>query len=233
MQTSTLNPMQTPSRLHILGTDQLGRDILSRLLYGTQHTLFVALLSTSVAVIPGLLLGVSAGMAKGWVDRFITILVNALLAFPSLIFALVILSLLGQGSWQLALATGGAQIALYARITRSATLSIINFGFIESAQAIGVSKTRLMLRYILPNAQPTLIGYGGLVFSYSMINSAALSFLGLGGEPGLPDWGVMLAEGREAFRIAPWVSLAPGLAITLTVWAVHTLVDRLIQPTSL
>jgi len=233
MQTNIRHTAQPPSVLHLFGTDQLGRDIFSRLLYGTRHTLLVAALATAFAVIPSLLLGVGAGMSRGWVDRFVMIFVNAFLAFPSLMLALVILTLLGQGTWQLAFATGGAQIALYARIARSATISILSFGFIESAQAVGVGKIRLLLRYILPNAQPILIGYAGLVFSYNMINSAALSFLGLGGEPGIPDWGVMLAEGREAFRFAPWVSIAPGVAITLTVWAVNRLVDRLITPTSL
>jgi peptide/nickel transport system permease protein len=229
MQTNTDQITQPPSSAHLLGTDQLGRDVLSRLLHGGQRTVSVALLATGFAIIPGLILGLLTIIGGKSVDRLLMVLMNALLAFPSLLLALVVLAVLGQGAWQLALATGLAQVGYYARIARSAFLAVETQAYLESARALGVQTPRLLLRYYLPNARSTLIGYAGLIFSYSIINSAALSFLGLGGEPGVPDWGVMLADGREAFRTAPWVGFAPGVAISLLVWASTSFADRLIK----
>ncbi|MDX1995190.1 MAG: ABC transporter permease [bacterium] len=229
MQTNTDEITQPPSHVHLLGTDQLGRDVLSRLLHGGQRTLAVAFLASLFAVLPGLLFGLIAVAGGKTVDRLLMVLVNAVLAFPSLLLALVVLTVPGQGSWQLALATGLAQAGYYARVARSAFLAVETQAYIESARAIGLRWPRLVLRYYLPNARSNLIGYAGLVFSYSIINSAALSFLGLGGEPGVPDWGVMLADGREAFRTAPWVGLAPGVAISLLIWMCTSVADRLIK----
>jgi peptide/nickel transport system permease protein len=218
---------QPPDTGHPLGTDGLGRDVLSRVLYGGQRTLLVASLATLVAALPGLLIGLSVGAASAQIDRIGTIVINSLLAIPALVLALVILTVAGQGAWQLALATGFAQIAAYAQVTRAATRSVRAAGFVEGAAAIGATWSRIVFGHILPNASPTLLSYTGVVFSYSIINSAALSFLGLGGQPGIPDWGVILAEGRDVFRTAPWVAIVPGLAITVVVMSVNTLVDKL------
>jgi len=229
MRTDPASQLQPPGEGHPLGTDLLGRDVLSRVLYGGQRTLVVAALATIIAVIPGIVLGLLAGTSGGRLDDVIGLLLNALLAFPSLILALVVLTLLKAGILPLALATGIAQVASYARVTRSAVIAVRGMGYVEAARAAGASDWHLTINHILPNIQTPLLAYMGVVFSYSILNSAALSFLGLGGEPGVPDWGVILAEGRTAFRAAPWIGIAPGLAITATVWAVNRLADQLTE----
>lgn len=227
MQTETAAQLQPPSGEHLFGTDLLGRDVFSRALYGGQRTLLIAVLATAAAVVPGTLVGLVAGAKAGKLDAIIVMLLNALLAFPSLMLALVALTLLGTGILPLAIATGVAQMASYARVARSAAIAVRTMGYVEAAYGFGATGWHIMSDHILPNVRMTLLTYAGVVFSYSVLNSAALSFLGLGGEPGVPDWGVMLAEGRMAFRAAPWIGFVPGLAITATVWAVNRLADDL------
>jgi peptide/nickel transport system permease protein len=219
--------LQPPGREHLLGTDLLGRDVLSRVLYGGQRTLLAAVLATVTAVCPGLLIGLLTGINPGWIDKIITALLNAVLAFPGLVLALVVLTLVGVGIVPLALAVGGTQIAPYARVTRSAVMAVRSMEYVLAAEALGATRRQIVSRHILPNIQPTLIAFSLVVFSYSILNGAALSFLGLGGEPGVPDWGVMLAEGRAAFRAAPWIGFAPGVAITATVLILSNLADWL------
>lgn len=221
MQTDPLNALQPPSGSHLLGTDALGRDVLSRALYGGQRTLLITSAATLVTVSLGSVLGVAAGITNGWRSQIPGAVTNALLAFPSLLLALVILTLLGIGGAPLALASGLSQAGTFARVTHSAILSIRSALYVEAASALGAPRLWVLRFHILPNIQPALLAYSGVVFSYNLLNSAALSFLGLGGEPGIPDWGVMLAEGRAALRAAPWISLVPGLAITLTVIALN------------
>lgn len=217
--------LQQPGSAHLLGTDYLGRDVLSRTLHGGRLTLLTAGAATLIAIIPGTLIGLLAGLRWRWLDGTVNILLNALLAIPMLMLALLFVAALGQGMLTLALATGAAQIAAHARVVRSAVLVVSQSTFVEAAYAMGARKRYIILRCILPNVLPVLLTYAAVVFSYSLLNSAALSFLGLGGEPGIPDWGSMLADGRFAFRSAPWVALAPGTAITLTIMAVNNLVD--------
>ncbi len=227
MKTDSAIQLQPPGRAHWLGTDLLGRDVLSRVLYGGQRTLLIAALGTLLAVAPGILIGLVAGMFGGKLDTAIVTALNALLAFPGLLLALVVVTVLGSGILPLAMATGFSQAAPFARITRSAVITVRGMGYVEAAQASGANRLHITRYHVLPNVQMTLIAYAGVVFSYNILNSAALSFLGLGGEPGVPDWGVMLAEGRTAFRAAPWIGFAPGVAITVTVWAVNRLADKL------
>jgi ABC-type dipeptide/oligopeptide/nickel transport system permease subunit len=224
MQTSDAQ-LQPPGGDHLLGTDLLGRDVLSRALFGGRRTLLIAFLATMLAVASGTLLGLLAGTVGGKLDATILSLLNAMLAFPSLVLALVVLTLLGAGIVSLAVATGMAQVASYARVTRSAVIAVRSMGYVEVAHALGATRPHIMSNHILPNIGRTLLAYAGVVFSYTILNAAALTFLGLGGEPGIPDWGVMLAEGRTAFRVAPWIGLVPGLLITVTVWAVNRLAD--------
>jgi peptide/nickel transport system permease protein len=224
MQTDPANQLAPPSRVHLLGTDLLGRDVLSRALDGGQHTLLIAALATGIAVIPGVLLGLLA-LSRA-VDRAVTVLTNAVLAFPGLLLALLVLTLVGQGAVALALATGVTQIAPCARVIRAAVISLRSSGYVEAARSLGANNLRLIATHILPNILPTVLAYTGVIFAYTILNSAALSFLGLGGQPGIPDWGVMLYEGRQAFRVAPWIAFAPGLAITLTVMLVNRAADH-------
>ena len=225
MSTTAGPALQSPNSENLLGTDLLGRDVLSRVLYGGRRTLVVAAEATLIAVLPGLLIGVTAGTAGRRVNRFITVFINSWLAIPALIMALVVLTLLGSGVEQLAIAVGIAYIAVFAQVIRSATLSVRSAGYIEAAQALGATGRHIVIRHITPNVRPTLYSYTGVIFSYSILNSAALSFLGLGGDPSIPDWGTILADGRLTFQVTPWVAVAPGLLIVMTVMAVNRLAD--------
>jgi peptide/nickel transport system permease protein len=225
MLTDTARQLEPPNREHILGTDTLGRDVFSRLVHGGQRTLVITLLATGLALVIGCGMGIASGMSGGWFDDALSVVTNALLAFPSLLAALIVLTLMGGSAISLAVATGFAQIAPCARISRAAVLGIRSMGYVEAARASGASRFYIVRYAIFPNIYPTLFTYAGVTFSYCLLNSAALSFLGLGGQPGIPDWGVMLAEGRMALRAAPWVGIAPGLAISITVWLVNSLTD--------
>lgn len=225
MRTEPARQLETPGNEHLLGTDLLGRDVLSRALVGGQHTLLIAAAATLIAVAPGVLLGLLSVFSAA--DRIVGVLLNALLAFPGLLLALLLLTLLGQGALPLALATGCTQIAPCARVVRSSVVSVHALGYVDAAQALGATRLRIVTRHILPNVLPTLLAYTGVIFAYAILNSAALSFLGLGGEPGIPDWGVMLYEGRQAFRRAPWIAAAPGLGITLTVILANRAADHI------
>ena len=229
MSTNAGEALQSPNSQNPLGTDLLGRDVLSRVLYGGQRTLGVASLATMIAIVPGLITGLMAGTLGSYVDWGIMVVVNSLLAIPPLVIALVILTLLGQGASQLAIATGTAQIAVFAQVTRSATTAVRSAEYVQASRALGATRFHSTVRHILPNIRPTLNSYAGVVFAYSILNSAALSFLGLGGDPGVPDWGTILADGRLAFQIAPWVAIVPGLMIMITVMAVNTLADHLAE----
>lgn len=228
-QTDSMAGLQPPSAEHLLGTDRLGRDVFSRLLYGGQRTLGIAVLATSVAVGFGLLIGLTAAVAGDAVDAILTAILDALLAFPGLLLALVVVTLLGTSAQSVALATGTALIAQYGRVTRSAVIAVRGIAYIEAAQALGASQMRILIFHILPNITPTLLAFAGVTFSYSLLNSAALNFLGLGGDLGAADWGTMLFEGRVMFRAAPWISIMPGLAISSVVYAVNRLTDRILS----
>lgn len=227
------DPLQTqpeiqftpPNSDHFFGTDSLGRDVLSRVLYGGRQTLLVALLATLVGWIPGVLLGLLS--ESKWADMVIGVWLNALLAVPGLVIAMVVITLLGRGVLPVAVAIGFAQIAPCAVVTRAAALSVRSALYVEAARSIGATRGYILWNGVLPNIAPTLLAYAGVMFSYAVLNGAALNFLGLGVERSVPEWGVMLAEGREVFRSAPWIAFAPGVAITVTVWAVNRLVDTI------
>jgi len=226
MTTSSADALHPPSADYLLGTDWLGRDVFSRVLYGGQRTLIIAAVATAVAVIPGTLLGLLAGSAGRRVDDILSAVMNALLAFPGLLLALVVVTLLGTGPWSVAAATGVALVAGFARVTRAVVLRARSAAYVDASRALGAGPVRLALRHVLPNALPTLLAYAGVTFAYSVLNGAALSFLGLSGALGIPDWGAMLYDARVTFRAAPWVSLGPGVGITLIVYTINRLADQ-------
>jgi peptide/nickel transport system permease protein len=227
MSTTAGEAMQSPDSQNLLGTDLLGRDVLSRVLFGGQRTLQIAALATVIAIVPGLVAGLIAGVIGSYVDRGIMVVVDSLLAIPPLVTALVTLTLLGQGPGQLAIATGIAQIAVFAQVTRSATKAVRSAEYVQASFALGATRLHVVIHHVVLSIRPTLNSYAGVVFAYSILNSAALSFLGLGGDPGVPDWGTILAEGRLAFQIAPWVAIVPGVMIMITVMSVNSLADHL------
>jgi len=229
MRTDIVMQMQPPSQQHILGTDFLGRDVLSRLLFGGQRTLIIAGFAASLAVMLGAALGFLSGLANPNADRMLTSIINTMLAIPNLLLALVVLTVMGVGVASLIIATGFAQIAPVARVIRAAVIAERAEPYIEAGYIIGLRRWQIAFYYVLPNIQGTLSAYIAVTFSYCLLNSAALTYLGLGGEPGVPDWGVMLAEGRNVLREAPWVALAPGFAITSTLWAINRLFDQITE----
>lgn len=219
--------LQAPSPRHYFGTDLLGRDVFSRVLYGARRTLGTALLAAGTAVGPGLLIGLAAGYAGRWIDAGLVLLVDALLAVPGLLWALALLALLGRGTAQIALAVGIAGIAPYARVTRAAVLQARTLPFVEAGRALGGRPAGIVWRHVIPAARATLLAFGGVTLSWAILNAAALAFLGYAGDIAAPDWGVMLADGRQAFRAAPWVAFAPGVMLSLTVFAVNLLASGL------
>lgn len=220
--------LDLPSSDHLLGTDSLGRDVFSRLLYGGRHTLAIALIASGIALVIGVGLGIIWGLAPKGLDDLLTVIMSAVLAIPSLLMALVILTLLGRGMGQIALAVGVSQIVLVVQVVRGATLGIRHAPYIESAYAIGATRARIIRHYILPNILPVVVSYGGVIVGYSLLNGTALTFLGLG-ELGVPDWGVILAEGRGVFDVAPRIAIYAGVLITSVVLAVNVIVDRWVK----
>lgn len=225
-QSDLLNILAKPSLEHPLGTDELGRDVWSRLLFGGQRTLWISALATVIAVPSGVLIGALALANSRSMDAVSEALINTLLIFPPLLLALVILTLLGSSWTSLALATGLSQIAPIAQVTRGATMSVRHSGYVEAAISMGATRIQRFYRHILPNIRGVLLSYVIVIFAYNIINSAGLSLLGLGGDSSMPDWGVMLAEARNSFRYAPWIALAPGVMISLLIITLNDIAQQ-------
>lgn len=221
--TSAGAPFEGPSWAHPLGTDLLGRDVASRVLYGGRRTLVLALLMVAVTFGPGAAVGLAAGYFRGWIDVALMLLMDALLAFPSLLMALALVAVLGSGPAQIALAVGVAGIPAYARVTRAAVLEARSRLFVEAARAAGARPGWILLRHVAPSIAPTLLSFAAVTLGWAILNSAALMFLGYGGDIGAPEWGVMLSDGRYGFRSAPWAALVPGIALSVTVFAINLL----------
>lgn len=225
--TAPANQLQPPSLSHLAGTDLFGRDVWSRLLWGGRLSLGAGTLAVALAVLPGSLLGLLAGYAGGKLESFLMRIVDVLLAFPSLLLALTIVALLGPGLVSVALAVGLAGIPRFARLVRASASGVRSEPFIEAARVTGCRPVRILLSHVAPNVREIIIPLVSLEFGYALLNISALSFLGLGAQPPTPEWGAMLADGRVLLRHAPWVSVAPGLAITLSVLAFNLLGDAL------
>jgi dipeptide transport system permease protein len=211
----------------ILGTDAVGRDILSRLIFGSRFSLLMGAMVVVFAMAGGVILGLLAGYFGGWLDTLIMRVMDIILAFPSLLLALVLVAILGPGLVNAMLAIALVYQPHFARLTRSAVLTEKNRDYVISAKVIGASHLRLMLATILPNCFGPLIVQATLSFSNAILDAAALGFLGLGAQPPTPEWGTMLASAREFILRAPWVVTFPGLAILATVMAINLMGDGL------
>lgn len=225
-QTNPENTLQAPNASHIFGTDNIGRDVFSRTLHGGQRTVLIAFIATLIATIPALLLATLSIIGNQTTDALIQILLNTFLAFPSFLIALVILTLLGRGFLPIAIATGLAQFPFYLQVTRGLFKQENSRQYVTAGKSLGASNLHILIYHILPNARPTLTAYASITFAYCIINSATLSLLGLGGDPSIPDWGVMLATGRDSFRYAPWSAIAPSITISITVILANKLADH-------
>jgi len=225
--------LQPPSSKYLFGTDELGRDILSRVLYGTQIALRVGVLVALISAAIGVTLGLISGYYGGIVDEVLMRIVDIVWSFPSLILALAIVSILGPGLINAMVAIALTMWASYARIVRGETLSVREELYIEAARAIGESDIRILFSYILPNVMSSILVLITYNIPSAIIVAASLSFLGLGAQPPTPDWGLMLSTARTYLTIAPWYSIFPGVAIMITVLAFNFIGDGLrdaIQP---
>lgn len=218
---------QGPSLAHPLGTDSLGRDQLSRVIYGTRISLSVGLITILLGGVCGTILGLLAAYFKGWVDQLITIVVDALLSFPSLVLALAIVAALGPSIINLALALAVVRIPIYARLARGQTLQVTAQDYVTSARAAGTRTPKILFRHILPNIFSPLLVQATISISFAILDESVLSFLGLGIQPPTPEWGTMISDAQVYLSTDPWMMLGPALAIILVVVSLNLLGDAL------
>ena len=211
----------------LLGTDAVGRDMLSRLIYGAQYSLFIGIVVVAIALIGGVIIGLVAGFYGGWVDSVIMRVMDVVLAFPSLLLALVLVAILGPGLTNAMIAIAIVYQPHFARLTRAAVMGEKAREYVTAARVAGASNLRLMFKTILPNCLAPLIVQATLSFSSAVLDSAALGFLGMGAQPPASEWGTMLAEAREFILRAWWVVTFPGLAILISVLAINLMGDGL------
>nr|WP_316652481.1 ABC transporter permease subunit [uncultured Gellertiella sp.] len=232
-ETNTLSMLASPawsdggSRLFLLGTDAVGRDILSRLIYGSRFSLFIGLVVVSLSVFSGVIIGLVAGYFRGITDTIIMRIMDIILAFPSLLLALVLVAVLGPGLLNAMIAISLVNQPHFVRLARASVLSEREKEYVVASRVAGAGTMRLMFLTILPNCLGPLIVQATLAFSAAILDAAALGFLGMGAQPPTPEWGTMLAEAREFILRAPWVVTFPGLAILITVLAINLMGDGL------
>jgi peptide/nickel transport system permease protein len=216
-----------PSRAHLLGTDDLGRDILSRIIWGARASLSVGLASVTIAVVCGVTLGLVAGYFGSWVDSVISRVLDIVFSFPTILLALGVVAMLGPSSTNTMIAIGVVYTPVYARLARSMTISTKRREFIEAALVAGSTKPRILIRHIFPNITAPLIIQASLSLSMAILTEASLSFLGLGTQPPDPSWGTMVATGQRLVELSPWQAVFPGFAIVLTVLGFNLVGDGL------
>lgn len=218
-----VNAQLPPSAQHWLGTDQLGRDLLTRVIYGSRYSLLISVAAMALAVVFGTLLGLAAALARGVIDELLSRAVDVISAFPDLLLALMLIAFTGPGTNNLIIALGVASVPRFARVVRAQTYSVMTSGYVEQARTFGLSRFTLITRHILPHAIAQVPALATLGLGTAIIGTAGLSFLGMGPQPPTAEWGLMLAEGRNYLRNAWWIAVWPGVFITLTVIAVNTL----------
>ncbi|MGW7516446.1 ABC transporter permease [Streptomyces sp. NPDC054796] len=223
-----LSALQGPGAEHLLGTDANGRDIFTRIVYGARPSLLTGLGATALAVVCGTLLGLLAALGGRIADEIVMRLVDVVLSLPSLLLALLILSVTGPGAVGTLYAIALYTIPVYARLIRVQTMVIRRSGYVEAARSLGLGNTHVIARHILPNAFAPLLVLATIEVGTALVAASSLSFLGFGPQPPAPEWGAMLAGGRDYFGIAWWVAVFPGLAITLTVLSI-TVTGRWLQ----
>lgn len=218
---------QPPSLAHPLGTDDLGRDVLSRIIHGTRVSLQVGIIAVGIALAVGVTLGLVSGYVGGWVDDAIMRFVDAVQAFPGLILALAITAALGPSIGNAMVAIGFVSAPGIARLTRGQTLSVREREYVAAARVLGIPPIAIMARHIWPNVTAPIIVQATLMVAGAIVTEASLSFLGVGVNPPTPSWGAMLRTGSQYLEVAPWLALAPGVAIFLTVLAFNFVGDGL------
>jgi peptide/nickel transport system permease protein len=218
-------PFQLPSSTAWLGTDYIGHDVLSRVLYGGRSVIVLALAATTIGLVLGVLLGLVSGYARRWVDESIMRILDVVLAFPSLVLTLLFVSILGPQLWLIVLMVGISHAPRIARVTRASTLEVAQRDFVHSAEALGVSRSRILGAEILPNITSPLLVEFGLRLTYSIALIAGLSFLGFGLQPPSADWGLMINENRIGISVQPWAVFVPVVMIGILTIATNLMAD--------
>ena len=219
--------LSPPDRTHWFGGDEFGRDVFSRILYGARLSILIGTLGVILAILAGVPLGLISGYFGGLADHIIMRLIDIMLAFPGILLAIAIVSVLGFGLTNVIIAIGVFSIPTYARLTRGAVLAVKNLDYITSCRALGASHIRIIFRHVLPNVLSPLIIQTTLRIATALLTASSLSFLGLGAQPPLPEWGAMLSSGRVYIRMAPHLVTFPGLAIMIVVLAFNLMGDGL------
>ncbi|MEA2782817.1 MAG: peptide/nickel transport system permease protein [Rhodospirillaceae bacterium] len=217
--------LSVPRPDHWLGTDEFGRDILSRIIFGTRLTLYVGLVAVGIGLACGTSIGAIAAYAGGWVSGLLMRAIDLLYTFPDVLIALGLVAFLGPSLTNAMIAVGISVVPYYARVTYAIVLAERHKTYVDAAQVIGAGHARVIVRHLLPNVVPPMIVVASLGFSAAVLSAAALSFLGLGAQPPAAEWGLMLATGRNYIQRAPWVVIAPGMAIFIAVMAFNLLGD--------
>jgi peptide/nickel transport system permease protein len=217
-----------PSSYYWLGTDNIGRDVFSRIVWGVRTSLWVGIISVSLGTLTGTLIGMLSGFFEGRTDMILQRIMDSFMAFPALVLALALIAILGQSTTNVMLAIAVGIVPWSARIIRGSTLTVKHEVFVEAARAVGSTNARILLRHILPNIVAPIIVIASVTIGYAILVEASLAFLGLGAPPPAPSWGRMLSgDGRRYMEFAPWLAIAPGMAISLTVLAFNFLGDSL------
>ena len=227
LDSSLSHTLQGPSPANPLGRDELGRDILSRILHGARISLSIGLISVAIGALVGVPIGAISGYYGGKIDLIVQRLIDIMLAFPGILMAIVIVSTLGVGLRNVMIAVGIVSIPIYVRLVRGSVLQVKEQEYISSARAVGSSDLRIISRHILPNCLGPIIVQSTLQIATAILWASGLGFLGLGAQPPTPEWGTMLSRGRVYIRVAPHVTIAPGLAILLSVMGFNLLGDGL------
>jgi peptide/nickel transport system permease protein len=221
------SPLAPPSASHPFGTDQFGRDVFSRIIHGAHLSLSIGLISVGIGVLLGGVLGLLAGYAGPWVDNVVMRLIDVQLAFPSILLAMGIVSVLGPSLQNAMIAVGFSSIPSYARVMRGSVLSTKELTYVEAARCVGSRHVQIMLRHILPNVIAPMIVLASLGMASAILTASGLSFIGLGAQPPTPEWGAILNDGRQYFSKAWWITTFPGVAIMLAVLAMNLIGDGL------
>ncbi len=218
---------KSPDSKHWLGTDNFGRDILSRIIYGSRSALMVGIVAVTIAVAIGMFIGLAAGLAEGYVDNVLMLLMDSLLSFPTILLAITVVSFLGYGLLQVMLAIGIIFSPVFARLVRAETMAIKTESYVEASRALGSHITKTVYKHIIPNLLGKVIVQSSITFALTVVIEASLSYLGLGSQPPEPSWGLMLKDARNYLVLAPWMAIYPGLALALTVLSFNVLGDSL------